>query len=76
MALSQRAVAQSGFSTKNFTTATSFSTLPACRGIHAYPGKRVFKLLVQSFSVDSRKSSSGPIQIRLAYSLDGRTTWN
>lgn len=64
----------SGFSVSAFTTATVYNTgLPAVEVIVTPdPG---FTLSVTGFTADMRRSGSGPVAIRYAYSTNGGTTW-
>ncbi len=63
-----------GFSSTNFPSTSVFSTtLPAIEtSATAADG---YSLNVTSFSVDLRRSGTGPANTRMAYSTDGGTTW-
>ncbi len=68
------AICGTGFSAASFTTATTYTTtLPAVE-VTTSPNTG-YTLNVTSFSVDLRRSSTGPANVRLAYSTDGGTTW-
>jgi len=63
-----------GFSSKSFTTATSYaSTLPGVK-FTVSPASG-YTLNITGFSVGIRSSSTGPADVMFAYSLDGGTTW-
>ncbi len=63
-----------GFTATSFTSATTFSTtLPAIE-VTLTPNSGN-SANVTGFSVDLRRSSTGPASVRLAYSLNGGTTW-
>lgn len=64
----------SGFSATNFTSAGAYSsTLQAIEtSVTPDPG---YSLNITGFSVDLRRSATGPVYVRLAYSTDGGTTW-
>lgn len=63
-----------GFSSASFTSTTTFSTsLPAIE-VSVTPNIG-YTLNVTGFSVDLRRSGSGPASVRYAYSTDGGTTW-
>ncbi|MBX7108528.1 MAG: putative metal-binding motif-containing protein [Chitinophagales bacterium] len=63
-----------GLSAKNFTSATTFGdTLPAIE--FSFLANSGFQLGATSVSAALRRSSSGPTQIRFAYSLDNGNTW-
>ncbi len=63
-----------GFSSASFTSTTTYSsTLPAIE-VSATPASG-YQLNVTGFSVDLRRSSTGPADVRFAYSTDGGTTW-
>ena len=67
-------ICSSGFSTTNFTSTTTYSTtLPAVQ-VSATPSAG-YALNVTGFSVDIRRSNTGPVSVRYAYSTDGGTTW-
>jgi len=63
-----------GFSSKAFTTATTFATiLPAdTMTVWASSG---YLLAISGFSVDIRRSTTGPQNVRYAYRIDSNTTW-
>ncbi len=64
----------SGFSSSSFATTTSFTTtLPAVE-VTLTPGTG-FMLNVTGFSLELRRSGSGPATVRLAYSTDGGMSW-
>ena len=63
-----------GYSAASFTTATTYATtLPAVE-VTASPNTG-YALNVTSFSVDLRRSTTGPANVRLAYSTDGGASW-
>ena len=63
-----------GFSSAGFTGVTTYSSgLPAIEVTAT--ANSGYDLAVTGFSVDLRRSSSGPASVRLAYSIDGGTTW-
>ncbi len=63
-----------GFSSTSFSTATSYiSTL---QGVEAsVTANAGYSLNITGFSVGIRRSTTGPASVRLAYSVDGGTTW-
>ena len=64
----------SGYSATSFTSAAAYSsTLPAIET--SVTPNSGYSLSVTGFSVDLRRSASGPAYVRLAYSTDGGTTW-
>jgi hypothetical protein len=68
------ALCPTGFSVKNFTDSASYNSLLTAIefSVHANNG---YELGASSVSADLRRSSSGPTQIRFAYSIDSGTTW-
>lgn len=63
-----------GFSSSSFPTTTSYSTtLPAVE-VTLTPSTG-FRLNVIGFSLELRRSGSGPASVRLAYSIDGGLSW-
>ena len=63
-----------GFSSRSYSTATTYAnTLAAIEtGAAAATG---YTLNVTAFSVGLRRSATGPASVRLAYSINGGTTW-
>ena len=63
-----------GFSSSNFSTSTTYATSMAAveADVTAAGG---YMLSVTGFSIDLRRSGTGPANVRLAYSTDGGTTW-
>ena len=64
----------SGYSVTSFPSTTTYATtLPAIEtSVSANTG---YTLNVTGFSVDLRRSATGPANVRYAYSTDGGTTW-
>lgn len=63
-----------GFSSSSFTSTTTYTTtLPAVE-VTITPGAG-FMLNVTGFSLELRRSGTGPAAVRLAYSTDGGTSW-
>jgi len=68
------AICAEGFSTTNFTSVTSYSsTLPAVEATAT--ANAGYMLNVTGFSVDIRRSGTGPNDVMFAYSTDGGATW-
>lgn len=63
-----------GYSGRDGFNISSFSTSNPSLGIVVKP-KTGYKLDITGFSVRSRRSGTGPQKIRMAYSLDGGSTW-
>ena len=63
-----------GYSVTNFSNASAFATTLAGVETSVTP-LTGYTLNVTGFSVDLRRSASGPANIRLAYSTNGGTTW-
>jgi len=64
----------SGFSATHFTSATSYAaTLPAVQDT-LVPDSG-FIINITQFTLGLRRSNTGPGNVRLAYSVDGGTTW-
>src|SRR4030095_4781231 len=68
------AACTTGFSSKNFTNSSVFNnSLPAIEfTITPLVG---YQLSVTSFSAGLRRSNSGPVSVRFAYSLNNGNTW-
>ena len=63
-----------GFSSAGFSTTTTYSSSLAAIEVTCTPATG-YSLNVTGFSVDLRRSASGPASVRYAYSTDGGTTW-
>lgn len=63
-----------GFNVTNFSNTTTYSTALANTQLIFSPNSG-YSLQVSSISVDQRRSGTGPASIRLAYSIDGGSTW-
>jgi hypothetical protein len=63
-----------GFSSTSFSSTTTFSTSLAAVSVTVKPNAG-YKLTIASFNVGIRRSGTGPANNRLAYSIDGGTTW-
>lgn len=63
-----------GFSSRNFSAATTYSNTEAAVEATATANSG-YSLSVTGFSVDIRRSPTGPANVRYAYSTDGGTTW-
>jgi phosphatidylserine/phosphatidylglycerophosphate/cardiolipin synthase-like enzyme len=67
-------ICSTGFSSSNFQATTTYSdTLAAVEADAA--ANTGYTLNVTGFSVDTRKSTTGPANVRFAYSTDGGATW-
>ncbi len=63
-----------GFSTTNFSASTTYSSTEAAVEVTAAPNSG-YTLNVTDFHVAIRRSTTGPNNVRYAYSTDGGTTW-
>jgi PLD-like domain/Secretion system C-terminal sorting domain/Fibronectin type III domain len=63
-----------GFSSKSFTAVTTFDTTLRAIEVSVAPDAG-FVLNITGFSVDLRRTGTGPAAVRLAYSTDGGTLW-
>jgi hypothetical protein len=63
-----------GFNATNFSAVTTYASSLAATSVTITPAAGC-KLIVTDFSVGLRRSASGPASVRLAYSVDGGTTW-
>ena len=64
----------SGFSSKNFSSTTTYSSSLAAVEVTVTPATS-YALHVTSFSAGIRRSSTGPAMARFAYSTNGGSTW-
>ena len=63
-----------GFSSTNFTSTTTYSSTLGAIQVTCTPNTG-YTLNVTGFSVGLRRSSTGPADVRFAYSTNGGTTW-
>ncbi len=63
-----------GFSSTTFSTVTTYSSALSAVETSVTPASG-YGLNVTGFQADLRRSASGPVSIRFAYSIDGGTTW-
>jgi len=63
-----------GFSTSNFSSTTTYSSSLAAVEVSVTPNLG-FSLNVTGFTADLNRSGSGPVSIRFAYSTNGGSTW-
>ena len=64
----------SGYSATNFSTTTTYASSLAAIEVSVTPNSG-YSLNVTGFSTDLRRSTTGPVYARFAYSTDGGTTW-
>jgi len=63
-----------GFSSKSFSSTTTYSTALAAVETSVTPNTG-YLLNVTGFSANMRRSTTGPASVRFAYSVNGGSTW-
>ncbi len=63
-----------GFSSAGYGSSTTYSSTGAAVEVTCTPASG-YALNVTGFSMGLRRSASGPVDVRFAYSTDGGTTW-